>query len=243
MLSIFRKKRSGTLEAKLGPEQFCSVIDVKAEDSTHKLNVLADGNHYNLLYRDGRFLGMPCPYGGAIYPFSKDPTVLGTKGQKKQYHSAKVVTLSKDFNLQVLWGTRTPFLFEDSNTGAAYEIRANGVFYVSIDPSDAARKADQFYSRCLTQRNAELFDTAALRDFLAAAFMMQIGAKIQEHMEQGGRSLSSFVGLQPRDILKISEELCPQMKDIFAEFGLTIVTAASRNSILQQLSVNPVVRA
>lgn len=239
---FFKKKKTGTVEIKLNENQFCSVLEEKAEDVSHKYCVLASSDTYNLLYRDGRFMGMPAPYGGAIYPFAIDPTKQGSKGQKKQFHSAKVVCLSKDFNLKVFWGTESPFIFEDSVSHKAYEVGARGVFYVNIDPTDAARKADQFYSKCLTQRNAALFDAEALRDFLREAFIMQIGAKIQHYIEEKNRSIANYVGLMPSEILAISEELCPKMKDIFGAYGLTIVTEASANSILQGLMVKEVVR-
>ena len=239
---LFKKKKTGTVEIKLNENQFCSVLEEKAADVSHKYCIIANSDNYNLLYRDGKFMGMPRPFGGAIYPFAIDPTKEGSKGQKKQFHSAKIVCLSKDFNLKVFWGTETPFVLEDVNTRQAYEVGARGVFYVNIDPADAARKADQFYSKCLTQRNAALFDTEALRDFLREAFIMQIGAKIQQYIEESGRSIANYVGLQPSEILKISEELCPKIQDIFSEYGLTIVTKASANSILQGLIVNEVTR-
>ena len=182
---------------------------------------------------------MPKPFGGAIYPFSIDPTQEGSNGQKKKFHTAKIVCLSKDFNLKVFWGTETPFMMEDCITKKPYSVGARGVFYVSIDPTDAARKADQFYSKCLTQRNAELFNTEALRDFLREAFVMQIGARIQHYMTEENRSIANLVGLQPSEILKISEDLFPKMKDIFAMFGLTI-TDVSANSILQGLVINAI---
>ena len=238
-MSLFKKRKSGVVETKLNADQFCTVLEEKADDVKNSYCIMASSDNYNLLYRDGKFLGMPQPYGGPIYPFSVDPTKKGSNGQKKKFHTAKVVCLSKDFNLKVNWGTKVPYDFEDSTTGKAYKISARGTFYVNIDPSDAARKADQFYSKCLTQRNAELFTAEALRDFLCEAFIMQIGAKIQEYIEEKGRSLENYVGLMPGEILKISEELCPKMKDIFGIFGLTI-TDVSANSILQGLIINEI---
>ncbi len=238
----FKKKKKGPVEIKLNENQFCSVIEEKSEDCANTYCVIANSDTYNLLYRDGRFMGMPAPYGGAIYPFALDPTKQGSNGQKKQFRSAKVVCLSKDFNLKVYWGTETPFILEDRETRKAYEVGARGVFYVNIDPSDAARKADQFYSKCLTQRNAALFDAEALRDFLREAFIMHIGAKIQDYIEEKNRSISNYVGLMPSEILEISKELCPKMKDIFGSYGLSIVTEASSGAMLQGLVVNEVVR-
>ena len=239
---FFKKKKQGPVEIKLGENQFCTVLDEKAADVSHKYCIIANADSYNLLYRDGRFLGMPAPFGGPIYPFSIDPKKPGKKKDLKQFHSAKIVCLSKDFNLKVFWGTETPFIFEDSVTHKAYEVGARGVFYVNIDATDAARNADKFYSKCLVQRNAALFDTEALRDFLRGAFIMQIGAKIQHYIEEKNRSIANYVGLMPSEILTISEELCPKMKDIFGSFGLTIVTSASANSILQGLVVKEVIR-
>ena len=239
---LFKKKKKGPVEIKLNENQFCSVIEERSEDVTNKYCVIATSDTYNLLYRDGRFMGMPAPYGGAIYPFAIDPTKQGSNGQKKQFRSAKIVCLSKDFNLKVLWGTETPFIFEDKDNHKAYEVGARGAFYVNIDPTDAARKADQFYSKCLTQRNAALFDTEALRDFLREAFIMHIGAKIQEYIEEKDRNIANYVGLMPSEILEISKALCPKMKDIFGAYGLSIVMESSQGSILQGLMVKEVVR-
>ncbi len=240
---LFKKKKKGPVIIKLKPEQFCAVIEEKAQDCSHKFCILADSNHYTLLYKDGKFMGMPAPYGGAIFPFATDPTKRGSRGQKRQCHAIKAVALSKAFTLKVFWGTSTPFAFEDSKTNKAYEVGAHGVFFVSIDPGDAARNADMFYSKCLTQENANLFDTEKLRELLADAFVMHIGAKIQEHLEESQRSLETYVGLMPSEILKISQELCPKMKDIFGSFGLTIEEKASSGSILEGLMVNEVVRS
>ena len=231
------KKKKGPFEIRLEADQFCRVVEDKAADVKSSYCIIASSDNYNLLYRDGQFLGMPRPFGGAIYPFSQDPTQEGSNGQKNKFLTAKVVCLSKDFNLKVYWGTETPFIMEDCISKKPYSVGARGVFYVSIDPTDAARKADQFYSKCLTQRNAELFNAEALRDFLRETFVMQIGAKIQQYMMLENRSIANLVGLQPAEILKISEDLFPEMKDIFGMFGLTI-TDASRNSILQGLIIN-----
>ena len=233
------KKKSGPVEIKLEADQFCRVLEDKAAEVKSNYCVIASSDNYNLLYRDGQFMGMPKPFGGAIYPFSVDPTQEGSNGQKKKFHTAKIVCLSKDFNLKVFWGTETPFMMEDLFTKKPYSVGARGVFYVSIDPSDAARKADQFYSKCLTQRNAELFNAEALRDFLREAFVMQIGATIQQYMTEENRSIANLVGLQPSEILKISEDLFPKMKDIFGMFGLTI-TDVSKSSILQGLIINEI---
>ncbi len=239
---FFKKRKDGAVEIKLNENQFCSVIEERSDDVTNKYCIIASSDTYNLLYRDGKFMGMPAPYGGAIYPFATDPSKHGSKGEKSKFRMAKVVCLSKDFNLKVFWGTENPFILEDKDNHKAYEVGARGVFYVNIDPSDAARKADQFYSKCLTQRNVALFDAEALRDFLREAFIMHIGAKIQDYIEGKGRSLANYVGLMPSEILEISKELCPKMKDIFSAYGLSIVVEASSGSILQGLVVKEVVR-
>ncbi len=237
-----KKRKKGPVEARLNENQFCVVIGEQSDDVTEKYSVIVDSSMYGLLYRDGQYMGMPVPYGGSIYPFAIDPRKPGTKRQKKQFHAAKVVCLSKAFNLEVFWGTQTPFVLEDKETHKVYEVGARGKFYVNIDPSDAARTANEFYSKLLTQRNVANFDPEALRNFLSAAFIMHIGAMIQEYVEDSGRSLANYVGLMPSEILKISQELCPKMTNIFGEVGLTIVEALSSGSILEGLTVNEVVR-
>jgi hypothetical protein len=239
---FFKKKKDGPVSLKLGADQFCTILEDKAEDVKSTYCIMADSDNYTLLYRDGSFLGMPKPFGGAIYPFSPNPTVKGSESQKKQFHTSKIVCLSSAFNLKVYWGTRSPFTLEDPVSQRAFSVGARGVFYVMIDPSDAARKADMFYRKCLSQGNADVFNTESLRDFLSEAFIMQIGARIQKYIEEKGRSLENYVGLQPSEILSISEELYPKMKDIFDEYGLTIVESSSSASILQGLNVTEIVR-
>ncbi len=232
-----KKKKKGPIDIKLREDQFCCVIEDNAADVKNTYCIMASGDNYYLLYRDGRFLGMPRPFGGPIFPFSTDPTKKGSNRDRKQFHTAKVVCISKDFNLKVNWGTRVPFTMADVDTNKAFRVGARGTFYVNIDPTDAARKADQFYSKCLSQRNAELFNSEALRDFLCEAFIMHIGAKIQQYMEEKHRSLENYVGIMPSEILQISQDICPKMKDIFGAYGLTIVEESSASSILAGLEV------
>ena len=240
--SLFKKRKSDEVVIKLKEDQFCTVTEEKSDDVTHKYCVIADAKNYNLLYRDGRFLGTPQPFGGPIYPFADDPRKIGSKRQKKAYRFAKVVCITKDFELQVFWGTNRPFLMEDPVTHRTFEVGANGVFYVHIDPSDAARNADKFYSRCLTQRDADLFNTEALRDFLKAGFMNHIGAKIEEYIEKSGKSLENYVGLRSSEIIKVSQEICPTLADIFDIYGLTIRQEISSGSIVQGLFVREVTK-
>jgi len=237
---LFKKKKKGPIMVRLDEDQFCTVIEEQSEDVSHKYCVIADESYYTLLYRDGRFMGMPCPFGGIIYPFAIDPKNQGSKRDKNTFRFAKIVCLSKDFNLKINWGTQTPFVIEDPITREAYQVGARGVFYLNIDPSDAAKKADMFYSKCLTQRNAELFNTEALRDFLRDAFIMQVGAKIQEYIEEKNVSIANYVGLQPSEMLKISAEICPKMSGIFGSYGLSIVKESSESSILQGLVVTKI---
>lgn len=234
---FFKKKKDGPVTPKLAREQFCCIIEENSADVKKTYHVIADESKYTLLYRDGRFLGLPQPHGGPIYPFSDDPRKAGNNGQKKKFTYAKVVCLSKDFNLKIFWGTKTPFVIEDPVTKKAYEVGAHGEFYIQIDPTDAASSADKFYSKCLTQGDANNFDTTQLRDFLTAAFIMRVGAKIQDYIEEKGTSLETYVGLTPKEMLKISNEICPRLRDVFAEYGVTVVESTSADSILQGLNV------
>ena len=60
-----------------------------------------------------------------------------------------------------------------------------------------------------------------------------------EYLEKLDRPLSNLVGLQPAEMVKISEELYPQLKDIFAEYGLIMVESSSKGAILNGLIVAP----
>ena len=233
-----KKLLKGSIELRLNEDQFCSVWEAKASECSHEFCVDTSADQYNLFYRNGQFLGTPTPFGGSIYPFSLDPTTQGKRSHKKQFNRAKVVCLSSAFNLKVYWGTKVPFLMLDSATQKPYTVGASGVFYLEIEPSDGGRNADKFYRKMLTQGDPEKMTTEVLRDKLAEAFINRVGAKIQEHLEALNRPISNLVGLQPAEFLKISEELYPKLKDIFADYGLTIA-ASSKGSILGRLVINP----
>ena len=87
---------------------------------------IVNGDKPILRYRDGRFMGMPCPFGGIIYPFAIDPKNQGSKRDKNTFRFAKIVCLSKDFNLKINWGTQTPFVIEDPITREAYQVGGSG---------------------------------------------------------------------------------------------------------------------
>ena len=237
---MFNKKKKDPVRVILKEDQFCSVIQEKASDVTKKYCVIADASNYTLLYRDGQYLGIPCLFGGPIYPFSIDPREPGSNGDKKSFVDAKIVTLSKDFNLKVNWGTTTRFNVEDPVTHKIYSIGAGGIFYVNIDPTDAAKKADMFYNKCLTQRNADLFNTEALCNFLREAFLLRVEAIIVDYINEKGRELNEYIALTPSDMLKVSTEIYPKLSEIFASYGLSMVKLSSEGSILTRLDIKAV---
>lgn len=236
---MFKKKnkKDGVQIINFREDQFGTVIELKAEEATHTYAVQADDTKYMLLYRNGEYVGMPRPNGGTVYPFATDPKEQGSKKEKKKFHAAKIVCLSRGAEFKIYWGTALRFDMLCPVTNEAYEVGANGVFYLHIDPSDAARNADKFYKKCLAQRNAEGFNTQEMVKFLNEAFIMQVGAKIQEYFEEKNLPLSTYVGLPPSAILKISGEVCPKMSEVFSVYGLSIEERVSKNSVLQALIV------
>ena len=230
------KKKKGAATIKIGENQFCAVLEDRSDSVTKKYCVIADADNYNLLYQNGVFLGMPCPYGGTIYPFSTDPTKQGSKKDLKQFHTSKVVCLSKDFNLKIVWGG-SRFAIEDPTTGEQFYVGARGVLYLNIDPSDAARKADMFYNKCITQRKAEDFDTKSLNMFLKEAFVMHAGAKIQEYVTEKKLPISRLKSLHPSDVMKISAEIFPKFESVFESYGLSLVKSSCEVSLIQEIKV------
>ncbi len=237
---MFAKKKKGSTKIFLNEDQFCKVLEENAAEVRNSYYISTSDRNYNLLYRDGQFLGMPTPFGGPLYPFSPDPRKKGSNSDKKKYTYAEIVCMSKDFQLKVYWGTPQPFHMRDCLTKKGYNVGARGVFYVSIDKSDAARSADRFYSKCLSQRNAETFTKEQLRDFLAETFINRVGAKIQENLEALNLPISDLVGLQPAEFVKISEELYVVISDIFADLGLVLEEKESSGSILDGLFIKPI---
>ena len=235
-----KKKTKDEIVMTIAKDAFCAVKEIKVSDVTHKCCIQSNSDHYTLLYRNGRFMGMPCPFGGEIYPFSTDPRNPGKKKELKNFRSAKIVTIMKAFELKIPWGSNPPYTMEDPITKKPYTVGAFGMFYVTIDPTDAARNADMFYSKCLSQIDANNYDVRELRNFLLQTFNLRIGAEIQNFINEEQRSLENYVGLTPNQILKISEKLTPRIKDIFASYGLTVNVLSTSGSLLEKLDVKPI---
>ena len=216
-------------------EIFCRVWEHDKKECAFGIPVIADEKYYNLLYQNGKFLGLVQPNGGTVYPFSRNPYKKGSRFGNRKIHHAQVVCISKAQNLEMLWGTRSPILVYDRD-GKPYHFGANGSFYVEIEPADLAKNADCFFRKILVSADEEGMTVLAVRDKLKAAFVNVIGAKIQEVLEEMNRPLSQLVGLTPKEKLEISGRVYQKLRDIFAEYGLTI-TSASKNSIIDRLIV------
>lgn len=112
---------------------------------------------------------------------------------------------------------------EDPITHQPFLVGAHGTFEVRINPEDAARCAYEFYSKLLSQyRRGEVFDSEALILRLQDRFLPEIGAAIEDNIVRNNRSLASYVSLGPNDLKRVANEITPGVKNIFAEYGLTI---------------------
>ncbi len=237
---LFKKKKNGPVDLRLDENQFAKILDIKADDVGTKYCIIAQADHYYLLYRDGRFLGMPCPYGGAIYPFSLDPTKPGSGSQKKKFNAARIVCLSNAYNLKVRWGTKDRRILIDPVTQKNYMYGANGVFYIKIEEKDAARAADKFYRKVLSHYSGDAYTNEALRDYLGDIFVPQIGSAIQKYINDNHISLNTFIGMNDLQLREVSRAICKEVINVFDEYGLIIVEVASSESILGKMLVEPV---
>ena len=219
----------------LAEDEFAQVHSYNASDYSHKFHIIVDGTNYNLMYRDGQFLGMPQRFGGKIYPFSKDPSKKGSFFQKRNFTNTRIIVLSRGNKLLVEWGTGRPYMIEDPVTHEPYTVGAGGKFYVNIIRNNNGETANKFYLECLSQGRDT--DQASICAYLKPAFETSFGAKIQEYIVQQNKSLGNYVGLQPSELLAISKELFPRMKYVFEKFGLELVDE-SDEAMLSQLVVN-----
>ena len=83
----------------LAEDEFAQVHSYNASDYNHKFHIIVDGTNYNLMYRDGQFLGMPQRFGGKIYPFSKDPSKKGSFFQKRNSQYLRIIFIMKSLQI------------------------------------------------------------------------------------------------------------------------------------------------
>ena len=229
------KKINGPVTLELGDAQMCAVWEAKANECVFGLTANANADYYVLWYRNGEFMGMPRPEGGMFYPFSYDPLKKGTHFQNRHFFVAKIVCISRAFSIEMFWGTPNRFLMFDE--GKAYRVGASGKFYVEIDAADAGKNADRLYRKLFSQGDASKKDVEAVRNELRTVFLPIIGSVLQDYLLKLNRPMKELIGLSPREMLEISEAVYPKVRDIFAEFGLTI-SATSKKSIIGNLLID-----
>ena len=232
---MFGKKIKGPINLHLEKDQLCAVWEGQAKECAFDLAVNANADYYVLWYRNGEFMGIPRKEGGIFYAFSEDPFTRGSRSKNKECLFAKVVCISRAFNLEMFWGTPNRFLmFEE---GKAYRVGASGKFFVEIDASDTGRNADRLYRKLFSQGDASKKNVEAVRDELKAVFLPVIGSVLQDYLAELNRPMSQLIGLSPKEMIEISEAIYPKVKDIFADFGLTI-SAANKKSIVGNLLIS-----
>jgi len=232
---MFGNKIKGPISLQLEKDQLCAVWEGNAKECEFGLMANSNADYYVLWYRNGEFMGTPKPDGGVFYPFSYDPDQKGTRMKNKQFSFAKIVCISKAFNMEMYWGTPNRFLmFEE---GKAYRVGASGKFYVEINATDAGRNADRLYRKLFSQGDASQKRIENVRDELRDVFLPVIGSVLQDHLIELNRPMDQLIGLSPREMIEISEDVYSKVKDIFADFGLTI-SASSKKSIIGNLLIS-----
>lgn len=230
------EKIKGSVVLHLEPNQFCRVWEHTAKDCAFGTHVIADADHYNLLYQNGKFLGLVQPDGGVIYPFSENPYKKGSLFKHGKIKSAKVVCISSAYNLNMSWGTVSAMLMYDRDGTPCY-LGASGMLYLELNPGDGGRNADCLYRKLFSQEASDRMTVDAVRNKLKPAFIEVIGAEIQDHLENMNRPLAELKGLTPKEKLEVSKSAYENLKDFFeTEYGLTL-TKANQKSIVSNLVV------
>lgn len=233
---FFKKKDVRPIEFVLNKELWYRSERYYSSEISYKQPFISDGmRNYTFLIRDGAFGGQPHSVGGRFFPFSPNPEVMGTKAEAKQYSFAEVVAIKKDFVMKVEWGTPPHRLYyiEDPLTKVPYRVGANGVFMVTLDPTDAARNANQFFLQLLSA--SPDYNIEDLKQFLQDEYLQKIGAMIETVIQNEKRSLANYIGLGPKDLARVGDLLFADVEHIFSKYGLTVTT-----NTLNALTVTPV---
>lgn len=219
----FKKKNKGPIMLSLTPEQLYRRVPLQSIDHAPSAYVPIDETQfYAFLIQDGSFKGLTRALGGALYPFSPDPSQQCSKGEMKDIKTADVILVRKDFRMLVKWGTKPHqrFHIEDPNDKAPYSIGARGTFEVSLNPMDVGEDANQFFRQLVAPYQE--FDSEALKDRLAERFLQEVGRYIEAMIIEEKRSLENYVGLGPSALAQIADILLPKMRNIFGDYAMTL---------------------
>ena len=104
--------------------------DIYAKNIHKNDRYIVSADNYNIITRDGVFLGMPIINGGCIYPLSADcvnaPSFISPKFNKISF-----LIVKKDFNLKFDW--KVDFSVYDRISGKTFDVHGNILIYPTVD--------------------------------------------------------------------------------------------------------------
>lgn len=214
---LFGKKKSAPITPRLDPDEICCIIEEISDNVDKSYCILSDPGTYTLLYRDGIYLGNPQPAGGPIFPFSDDPTKMGTNSQKKKYKIAKLVCITKDI-LSIPCGSPFPVIISDPTSGKGYNLTVNGTIRADFNYSD--ENARTFYETLSMASASDELDVSAVRNMCSDMISLRIAAAVQNYINENNMPAQD---LQiPINMMKVSEYIENSIDGIFDNIGLSI---------------------
>ena len=122
-----------------------NVIAVRCNDDakymSRKSYYIVSASNYNVFIRDGKIIGMPRPYGGAIYPHSKDcinpPSLFSPK-----YTSFSFVIIPKDTLIKFTWNFE--IIITHPVSGKAFPLKLHLPLSPAFDYLEVPETMDRF---------------------------------------------------------------------------------------------------
>jgi len=205
----------------------------KAKNFPKKSYYIVNADYYNVFIRDGKNMGIPLPYGGILYPHSKNCTRCPSLFSPR-YKTFSVMVIPKDFLLKFVWDVE--LTLRSPVSGKSFTMYTALSLYPAVDDLErpenmeifmnvydtlkAIRSADSMGQR--TDDAYERYTVDDWKELIGNRITEAFRVRVAEHMNEYKYLFRDASSLKDIDTLPLIDSLYESFDHIFRIYGLTL---------------------
>lgn len=205
----------------------------EAKNLPKKSYYIVNADYYNVFIRDGKNLGMPLPYGGILYPHSKNCTSAPSLFSPR-YKTFSVMVIPKDFLLKFCWDVE--LTFRSPVSGKSFTVYVPLSLYPSVDDLEIPENMEIFMNVYETLRairgtsdlgrrtdgDWEQYTVDDWKELIGGRITEAFKAHICEYINEHSGSFRDASSLRDIDTLPLIDSLYESFDHTFRIYGLML---------------------
>ncbi len=199
----------------------------KAKDLSGKSHYIVSGETYNIFIRDGKIVGMLQPYGGHIYPRSKNcikpPSVFAPR-----YTSFSVLTIPKNVAMKFVWDVdisiQSPV--SDKIFEVKFPLILSPVLISDLYVSKNMERFMNMYNLMRSHRTEvdsyEQYTNEDLKSLIGDGIIEAFKKLVSEYLESHMLSFQNSSSSEDISISQLTYSLYRDFDDLLGKYGLEL---------------------